>query len=235
MRYTSTITVALLFNLSAYLLVKLRANIYKNKVFKPMIWNIKLSLLPILILFAGTFVGLLFLVASTYLGQPIFFILGGVVFIFTLLLWLLFLPNSAYLITELNLTHRSMDTNPVPIWYDIIAVLTLSLSGIFNTILGIITVQFYYLIYFDPSVITPKYKYTMIILAAFVIVLVSFGIYLGREIRFNSWDIMHPTQFIKKFTRHLRKDGELKNLVLFVTLHSVFFFLMYIVVAPNFK
>lgn len=234
MRYANITMIVLLFNLLAYLLVRLRANIYNNKVFKPMIWNIKLSLLPILILLVGAIVGFSFMIASTQFNIPILFTMSGVVFIITLLLWLLFLPNSAYLITELNLTHRSMDENEVPIWYDIIAVLTLSLSGIFNTLLGIMTIQSFYLIYFDPTVITSLYKYTMNSMAVFVIILVSFGIYLGREIRFNSWDVMHPLQFIKKFSNHLKKKGETKNLFLFVTFHSIFFILMYIVVAPKF-
>ena len=31
-----------------------------------------------------------------------------------------------------------------------------------------------------------------------VLVLVAFGMYLGRYLRFNSWDLRHPVSFVKK-------------------------------------
>ena len=234
MRYMNIFTVVVLFNLFAYSLIKLRAVIYKNDVFKPMIWNMKLSIMPIIILFIGAIVTIMLLIVGNYKELIIYRIIAAIAFILTILCWLLFLPNSAYLITELNLTHRNMDKYEVPIWYDIISVLSLSLSGVFNTILGITTIQVFYLIYVDPSTLSLKNELFMNISATVIIVLVTIGIYLGREIRFNSWDVLHPIKFLKKLIEHFKKDGEFLNCFLFIVLHSIFLLMMYLAFAPSF-
>lgn len=235
MRYMNIFTISILFNIWAYILIKLRATIYKNKVFKPMIWNMKLSIIPIAILFIGTILSFIFLIIASYNNVSAFAVIGYLVFILTVICWLLFLPNSAYLITELNLTHRSMDRHDVPIWYDIISILSLSLSGIFNTILGITTIQLYYLVYFDPESITNNNKFFLNISALIIIILVTIGIYLGRQVRFNSWDILNPLKFIKKMKEHFKKDKEYINFFLFILVHSVFLTLMYYSFAPLFS
>lgn len=234
MRYAGIFTIVILFNIFAYALIKLRPIIYKNDLFKPMVWNMKLSITPIIVLFSGGLLTLIFL----YLGvviHPILSWIAAIFFTISILIWLLFLPNSAYLITELNLTHREMDKYEVPIWYDIISVLTLSLSGVFNTILGITSIQVFYLIYFDPMSLTTKNTLSMNLTAVFIIIIVSFGMYLGREIRFNSWDVLHPIKFLKRLLAHFKKENEIKNLILFTLLHSLFLIMMYIAFAPSFS
>lgn len=235
MRYTGIFTIVILFNILAYLMIRLRSLMYKNEVFKPMIWNLKLSLIPMFILIGGSLISLMFIYINTFFSAYFMYYVGVITFFISILLWLLFLPNSAYLMTELNLTHRNMDKNEVPIWYDIISVLTLSLSGIFNTILGIYITQIMYLIYFDPNSITRSNEMIMFSLAFVTIFLVSIGMYLGREIRFNTWDLLHPIQFIKKLNKHLKKENEVKNFILFVIFHSFFLLLMYFSFAPSFS
>ena len=235
MRYTSIFSAVILFNILAYTLIKLRASIYKNDVFKPMIWNMKLSVTPIIILFIGTLSTLALLIVGSYKLSSLIRGAALISFVLTIICWLLFLPNSAYLITELNLTHREMDKYEVPIWYDIISVLTLSLSGVFNTILGISTIQVFYLIYFDPVTISLKNEVFMNLSAFIIIILVTIGIYLGREIRFNTWDLLHPLDFMKKLINHFNTEGMIKNFILFILLHSIFLLLMYYSFAPNFS
>lgn len=60
MRYSNILTFVILFNLLAYVLIRLRTLIYKTAVFKPMIWKIKLSLAPIVVLFGGALLALVF-------------------------------------------------------------------------------------------------------------------------------------------------------------------------------
>ncbi|CAM3731446.1 DUF1361 domain-containing protein [Erysipelothrix urinaevulpis] len=234
MKGVSLIVAAALFNLFAYLTIKLRPKIYGTKLFKPMIWNIKLSIAPILIQAVGLLTAIVFMIiAATFQIDFIRYIGLGIVGV-TLIAWLLFLPNSAYLVTELNLTHRNADEVEVPIWYDIISVLSLSLSGVFNTILGIISIQLVYLITFDPNKINSLNRLIMTTTAIIIIVLVSIGMYLGREIRFNSWDILHPFQFIKRLFQHLKVKENRKNMVLFIVFHSIFLWLMYLSFGTSF-
>lgn len=233
MDISSLVISMIVFNVSAYLLIKLRSKLYHNKVFKPMITNIKLSVIPMFVILAGSGISIMILYTSIYFNNPMIRLVSIVFFVLTLLVWILLLPNSGYLVTELNLTHRSMDEHEVPIWYDIVSVFVLSFSGILNMLMGIFIIQLIYLIYFDPAVITFYMKQLLILMALAICFLVSVGIYLGREVRFNSWDVLHPFKFIVKIFKHLRKPGEFKNSLLFILLHTIFFMLMYYTIAPK--
>lgn len=222
-----------LLNAFAYLTIRLRPLIYGVKVFKPMLWNFKLSLLPFVVLSINMIVFITLLALSANTGLNWLGIIGYIQVTIGMILWLLILPNSGYLITELNLTHRNEDTKPVPIWYDIVSVLSFALSGIINTIANIVLIQILYLVFTDPETITSNVKSNLWILAVVLNLLVAIGVYLGRSIRFNSWDILHPTSFIKKLIEHFKIKGTFKDFTLFVTFHTIFFMIMYVVLGVN--
>ncbi|RVU55368.1 DUF1361 domain-containing protein [Anaerosphaera multitolerans] len=224
MRTAPIILAALLLNIFAFITIVLRPKLFKVKLFKPMVWNFKLSLLPFFTLVVSIILFISLRYISTISGIMIIDYVGLVLFIIGLVLWLLLLPNSGYLITELNLTHREMDENEVPIWYDIVSILSFSLSGIVNTLVNIVLVQGVYLIYLDPSSVS---ELKLIFSALIINVLVSVGIYFGRAIRFNSWDILHITSFFKKLADYFSKRGNIKDFLLFVLFHTTFFMLMY--------
>lgn len=229
MNILNLIFACFLLNVFAYLTIKLRPRIYGVELFKPMIWNFKLSLIPFLIqLLSLVIIGSMFYISSLlnirflgYIGIIIFFILQCV--------WLVFLPNSTYLITELNLTHREVDSVEVPIWYDIVSVLSFALSGILNTLVNIVIIQLEIIVFLDPNSITKLYKYNFLLSTFILTIIVSIGVYLGRSIRFNTWDLLHPRSLIKKLVDYLKKDGEILNFVLFVVFHT--FLLMILFVA----
>lgn len=64
--------------------------------------------------------------------------------------------------------------------------------------------------------------------------LVAIGVYLGRSIRFNSWDVIHIKSFFTKLKNHFEKPGEWKNCVLFVVFHTLFFMIMYVLAGIPF-
>jgi uncharacterized membrane protein len=71
--------------------------------------------------------------------------------------------------------------------------------------------------------------YLILFISGFIIIFfVVLGIYLGRAIRFNSWDILHPKSFFKKLKSHFAKKGVFKELALYVTFNTIFFLIMYI-------
>ena len=102
----------------------------------------------------------------------------GVRFLFLLVLWLLFLPNAPYIITDLkHLVYRP----PVPFWFDMLLVLITAFNGL---ILGFISLkQIEWIL--DKKHLT-RYKEIFRIL---IVVVMSYGVYLGRYLRFNSWDV----------------------------------------------
>ena len=92
--------------------------------------------------------------------------------------WLLFLPNSPYIITDL--VHLHSDSSNM-VWLDLFLVFVFAFNGL---LLGLLSMLDMF------SLIRKNYgarvaKYTM-----FKVCLLSgYGIYLGRFLRFNSWDI----------------------------------------------
>lgn len=96
-----------------------------------------------------------------------------------LLLWLLFFPNAPYIITDLlHLRHRP----PVPLWYDMLTIFAFAWTGLIFGYLSMLRVQ---------RVMTQNWGGTWAkLLTTFALLLAGFGIYIGRFLRWNSWDLL---------------------------------------------
>lgn len=220
------LAVALL-NGYALVLILLRAPIFSTKVYRPMLWNIWLSIIPVLVLV--TILISLTLAIFTGSGAVLLLIIaiGG-------LAWLLMLPNAAYLVTELNFSHRR-DDEKVPLWYDIVLVLTLALSGVANTLLNVFLAQLVFLLIAYPNDPAPMSKPLSWVMVGIVLLLVAFGIYLGRYLRFNSWDLRKPTRFIRKLTDHFSERSQRLEALGFTFTHAVLLGILYLLAAgPGF-
>ncbi|MEO6729628.1 MAG: DUF1361 domain-containing protein [Ferruginibacter sp.] len=98
---------------------------------------------------------------------------------FLLALWLLFFPNALYIITDL--IHLETKAN-VPVWYDAILLFTSAIAGLMMAFASLYKVE----LFFNKHV-GPKASAKLIVGCLF---LGSFGVYLGRFLRWNSWDII---------------------------------------------
>jgi uncharacterized membrane protein len=95
------------------------------------------------------------------------------------ILWLGFLPNSFYLSSDLIHLQTPLAGN---ILYDTVMLLLFSINGYF---LGFISL---YLIHHQLiKRIKLRYAHTLI---ALVLLVCSFAIYLGRFLRWNTWDVL---------------------------------------------
>lgn len=214
-------------NLLALFTILLRPRLYKTKLYRPMLTNIRLSVTPIFILVIAAWLSLTMVQTYFNTGNAAFFVLAVVLAVVGFLFWLLFLPNAGYLITELNFNHRSVDTVEVPIWYDIVSVLSLAVSGILNMCFNVLCLQ-----YLAVAVVSQLFQANMTGLWAdgisvLLLIISSFGIYLGRYLRLNSWDIRHPLRFLSRLKQHYAEAGVRKNCFLFVLFHSLFFIVFY--------
>ncbi len=100
--------------------------------------------------------------------------------------WLLFFPNALYIITDL--IHLEMDTS-VPKWFDAILLFASSVVGLLMAFVSLYRVENCL-----AKNISKKWL-PMFILS--ILFLGSFGVYLGRFLRWNSWDIIsNPFQLI---------------------------------------
>ncbi|MFX0555238.1 DUF1361 domain-containing protein [Maribacter sp. CXY002] len=102
----------------------------------------------------------------------------------TLLFWILFLPNSPYIITDL----MHLDTSKPTLWVDLLMLFVFALNGV---LLGTLSMM---------DVFSYLQKRNHPILANGILLGVSllsgYGIFLGRFLRFNSWDIFFRPQFL---------------------------------------
>jgi len=94
-------------------------------------------------------------------------------------LWLLFLPNAPYILTDiLHLTRASQ----APAWYDLALLLSCAGTGLLVGYLSLIDVQGIVARRFGPAW---SWMFALVSL-----VLSGFAIYLGRFLRWNSWDVL---------------------------------------------
>lgn len=211
-------------NIYAFALVFVRSWLYKQPVYRPMLWNIWLSVLPVFVLTFGMLFAFIVMALTVGLGT-VGQLVGWLVMAVVLLAWLLLLPNSAYLITELNLNHR-VEEETTPLWYDIISVLALAMSGVVNMVVNLFLVTLIFVAFFFKD-LSGVHAVGTVVFSAALIVLVSFGVYLGRYLRFNSWDIRHPSGMWRKAREHFGQPRASRDCVVFVLTHSIFFGLIY--------
>lgn len=103
-----------------------------------------------------------------------------------LLVWVLFFPNSPYMITDL-LHLKGYNQNIL--WFDSLLIFLYAGTGLFISLNSLQTAQLIFNQYFGRCK-------TWIILCS-IILLSGFGIYLGRYCRLNSWDLFRrPIWFL---------------------------------------
>lgn len=132
-------------------------------LFTFLVWNIFLAWIPFTI--------------SYYLIKPVTESKWKQAMLF--IAWLLFFPNALYIITDL--IHLQIDT-AVPKWFDAILLFISSVVGLMMAFISLYRVE-----RFLSKRISEK---RIPIIIAGILFLGSFGVYLGRFLRWNSWDII---------------------------------------------
>ncbi len=95
------------------------------------------------------------------------------------LLWLGFLPNSFYIVTDF--IHLRHDTSLNALYYAVM-IMSFSLSGF---MLGYVSL---YAVHTNLiKRLSPRASHTLV---ATILLLCSFAIYLGRYLRWNTWDVL---------------------------------------------
>ena len=150
-------------------LIAFRVERSGSRYFTFLVWNLALAGIP--------------LVVSTALRASVRLRLPAVLQIGCLGLWLLFLPNAPYILTDLqHLSARSI----VPVWYDVAMLISCSGTGLLLGYLSLIDVHAIVARHFGPS-----YGWSLAVLS---LALTGFAIYLGRFLRWNSWDLLTSPQ-----------------------------------------
>ena len=131
--------------------------------------------------------------------------------------WLIFFPNALYIITDVQ--HLANGWDSAPIWFDVILLIWFSWTGL---LLGIVS------LYLMQEIVKKAFgKFLGWVLVFSVSILGSIGVYLGRFLRWNSWDILHnPTEILSDAWHLLRNLN--RSAVGFTALFTLFFLFVYI-------
>jgi uncharacterized membrane protein len=183
---------------------------------RPMLWNLVLAWSPMLLVMALD----LFVVDAADRVDDRVAVAGFVVVVG---LFVLFLPNSSYLITELG--HLRERNKAVPPWYDVIAVLSLTMCGILLCCVSLAYLQ----LILDRSVVGTTWSW---VLVTGCLGLANFGAYLGRYLRFNSWDALtHPGRVLADTGRYVLGGRRMAEAVGYTLAFGSFTLCVYLVVA----
>ncbi len=134
-----------------------------------LIWNLFLAWVP-----------LLFAWIVSHIQKPAF---AWKWMWFPAALWLLFFPNSPYILTDLGHLARLSEWTLVPLGFDVVMILTFTLNGLFVGFVSLFLMEDVWRQHVRARVATA--------LSVSALILAGFGMYLGRFIRWNSWDLFH--------------------------------------------
>lgn len=95
------------------------------------------------------------------------------------IVWLLFVPNSFYILTDL---FHLYDSRALPRWYDLLLIVSFAWNAL---LMGILSVR-----HMEKIIETMwRYRYDWLFVYP-VMWLNALGVYIGRYLRYNSWDVV---------------------------------------------
>lgn len=172
-----------------------------------LVWNLFLAWIP----FGFAWVAY----TSTHLPKFLMVTLVGGCAIF----WLLFFPNAPYILTDFQ--HLAKLNFEAPVWYDVLMLIWFSWSGLF---LGIISM--YLMQKIVAKWLGEKASWVFVVT---VTVLSSLGIYVGRFLRWNSWDVLiKPLKMTSIILDDFSQTQE--RTLTFSLLFALFFLFVYVTI-----
>lgn len=169
-----------------------------------LVWNLFLAWIPFMLSY--------FAHAVSWRRGTLFLIIPSIAF-----LWLIFFPNAPYMLTDLqDLARRA---SGAPLWYDVIIIVWSSWTGM---LLGVIS------LYLMQDIIIRRAGRIAGWLFVFVIsAMSSFGIYIGRFVRLNSWDILQDPAETTQEILGIIIDPSMR-LAAFTLLYTFFFLFIFL-------
>ena len=182
--------------------------LYSNDInFIFLAWNLFLAFIPYVI--------------SKWLSNHPLWIASKWKFATFFLAWLLFIPNAFYIITDLfHIYHHS---SRVPVWFNLLLILSFAWNGL---IMGVLSVRQMEKIM--QSLWGRKHEWLFLYP---IMWLIALGVFIGRYLRFNSWDIItNPLSLIASIADILIHPVVYKNAWGMILCYSVFMTLLYLMI-----
>lgn len=134
-------------------------------IFLYLIWNLFLAAIP-------------YFISRSLVRNPQW-IESRIIFYALSICWILFVPNSFYILTDLFHLH---DQTYVPLWYNLALIFSYAWNGLLLGILSIRQME---------KIISVRFGWhseSLFLLP--VMFLNALGIFIGRYLRYNSWDVL---------------------------------------------
>jgi uncharacterized membrane protein len=171
-----------------------------------LLWNLILAWIPLV--FASAAYAVSWTRKLLYLIIPI-----------CAVVWLIFFPNAPYLLTDFQ--HLSKNAGNAPLWFDVILLIWFAWTGL---LLGVFS------LYLMQEIVARAFGAAISwIFAISVTALGSIGIYLGRFLHWNSWDILeNPLPIAHDIFDWLRHPFSNLRTWGFISLFTLFFLFVYL-------
>lgn len=156
------LTLGMLFSIAMVCLRILYSHVW---TYAYMPWNLFLAYLPYLL--------------SKWLLEKPQYIRKKPLFLLMFVVWIFFIPNSFYVITDL---FHLLDFDTAPLWFDLILLMSFAWNSL---IMGILSVR-----QMEKAIGLRFNRIPEFMFIYPVMVLNALGVYIGRYLRFNSWDVV---------------------------------------------
>jgi uncharacterized membrane protein len=185
-------------------LVSARIAYSDSRRYASLVWNLFLAWIPFLLAYLAYVLS--WSRAMMYVVIPAF-----------AFLWLIFFPNAPYILTDLQ--HLGDGASRVPLWYDVILLVWFSWTGM---LLGVVSLNLMQEIIRRQLGRLPSWLFVLTVAG-----LTSAGVYVGRFIRLNSWDILQDPSGAASDVFAWLADPSLRSAG-FIALYTAFFLFVYL-------
>jgi uncharacterized membrane protein len=169
-----------------------------------LVWNLFLAWIPFIIAY--------FTYTLTLKRRWIFIIIPIAAFF-----WMIFFPNAPYILTDFQ--HLAGPWRDLPTWYDVMMLIWFAFTGL---LLGMVS------LFLMQEIVRREFGrwigWGFVLLVAG---LSSTGIYMGRFLRWNSWDIILNPSELAHFTIQGAQNPSLQSIG-FTGLFAAFFLFLYV-------
>lgn len=184
-------------------LVSARVAYSDSRRYTSLVWNLSLAWIPFLLAYVAY--ALSWSKALMYVVIPAF-----------AFLWFIFFPNAPYILTDLQ--HLGEGASNVPIWYDVILLIWFSWTGM---LLGVVSLNL-----MQEIIRRQLGRLWSWVFVFAVAMLTGVGLYVGRFIRLNSWDILQNPGGTAEDLFSWLADPSLRSAG-FIALYTLFFVFVY--------
>jgi uncharacterized membrane protein len=184
---------------------RFRSDYSKTEHYQFLVWNLFLAWIPFIISY---------LTYTATLKRRHVYVLIPIAAFF----WLLFFPNAPYILTDFQ--HLAVGKwHDLPVWYDVMMLTWFSFTGLLLGTTSLFLMQ---------EIVRRAFgRWWGWGFVAAVAALSGAGVYFGRFLRWNSWDIFSDPKAMALYTIERVQDPSLQSIG-FISLFTSFFLFLYI-------